>query len=306
MEWEKAKTFLIIMLIILNIGLFALNYFDDKKYHISESQIESIDYLYEKYNISSDVSYPETFYPLPYLKLSDQKPDSSVLTENLFGENELLKRTSEQYKTVFKSDTKTLTIDNSFAYFVINEYKSLGKVSIGEAKDTANEFIRKLGEDYSMFVFDYLNEYDDASLVTVYYVEEFKGFKIFSNTIEMEISTDGIVQLIINRKIPIEFEDINRDISSPDEAVLSLIKKIDANNIVFQNNDENLDESLIENNYLNENTAITNFELGYYEDNSTSLYTNENPAYPAYRIIVENHTEPYIINGYLNSFVLNK
>ena len=279
MNWDKAKNIIIIALICINIVLLIVSNYGSDKYILSSDKEKAIISLLNKNGIKVITELPKKFEPSPYLLMDKSKYNAEELKSIFFEEGEDVKRSVEFEATIFKTDKKILTInESSIDYRNMGVEKSVDKFEASEAKKEAEKIIKALmkNKSYELQEIKFTN-----GRYYLRYYEIYLKNKIYSNYIDFVINKNGIeiMQLI---KYDIEgFYGTNREICSADEALFSFLQGIKS---------EDAETEIL----------IDGIELGYCFEEAAS----QSRAIPCYRISVKDG-EVYYINAYTGEIIIN-
>ncbi|MCI1958119.1 MAG: two-component system regulatory protein YycI [Clostridia bacterium] len=286
MNSERIKKIFIYMLIVVNIGLFYLNYQNRQKYILSSANEKAVYQVLSENGIGMYTDIIKHSYPMRQLSVSIPSFDNDMLKKRFFDSGENVKISLEFDRTMLVSDNKNITLKGNSLYFSCpdgtGEIKDFSKKT---AEKAANDFIQKL-------VLDKGNEItlekitSDNENYTFVYSESFKSNKLFCSNKSVTVAKTGIVNAEAKYYTAIGFWGLKQDICSCDEALLTMLHEIKKSGSA------------------KEGMYVENIELGYdFEDSLESTDITGIRLVPCYRIYVSGIESPFIINAYTNSII---
>lgn len=284
MDWDKAKKVVITVLLILNVGLFGLNFAKNDRYKLSIEQEEAVHQVLSQNGIGIYTEMIRKFYPMRQLTMKVPALETEKLRKIFFEESEEIKITVDFNKTILKSQTKTLTLENNNIIFECPEgLENLPEFTKENARKAANDFVKQLGLGNALFELDSIKELSD-SYVFEYY-ENYNKYKIFSSYNKVTVNKNGVVKLDSAYYEADSFVGEKMSICSPDEALLTFLRASIKEGVQF-------------------GMRIENFEIGYdFQEKSEVAEGNSLKMIPCYRITVSGRSEPFVINGYTNKLI---
>lgn len=285
MEWERAKNYILIAFVILNLGLFTLLFLEDSRYTLTPHRTSNIHAVLSDNNINLYATLMRRFVPMRHLEVSGFYYDVSALIEVFFEapENVLQKKTEEGHY-IFETEDAFLEIFNGFITF--DNRLDLGINSSDEAKaithtaaiQISDEFIAKHFPD---FVRDIVHDQYNGDGVHIIYSQEYNGRLISTNMIELLVTARGKewIEMQFGRVIGYSTE-LHR-IFAPDEALLTFMQRmrhVARENPIF----------------------ITNIDMVYMKEYASDQIGTVYPAVPFYRIFIRDREFPFLINAYTN------
>lgn len=148
MNWQRAKSQLIIILIILNLillGFWAYDYISEVPYRVSDETLEEFEELLLKNNIKLDASIPDEDKPLGTLIVKYQESSGKDISRRFFGGKGIIED-EEGYQKILNDD-KEITIINNRRLIYENLDQDLYKNgSPGSDNDKlCEEFLKEMG-----------------------------------------------------------------------------------------------------------------------------------------------------------------
>lgn len=286
MDWDSAKRIVIWILLALNIGLFALNYEKSRQYYITPEQEKAIFQVLSERNIRMYTQLVEKYAPMGMLAVNVNTPETASIIDKFFEPGEGTSVSMEFDKTIIRSDTKTLTVENNLYTLICRpQGEPVSDFSYDAAKKLADSFLRKMGES-SRFVLDSGIKKDDSYIFTYY--NDYQGWKVFCGGCVIEVSNRGVTGVSMADYTPEGMEGEKQQICSADEALLTFMKEAVK--------DGEHEEILIE-----------RMELGYDLQDKTDIAEGRRlRLIPCYHIYVASSDEPVKINAYTNELLLGE
>ncbi len=277
MDWGKAKNYTIIFLIFLNTVLFFCNICFNKRYVITNEQIDAVKTILNERNIKIDASceIPVDYSPMLQINFGEYYYDEINIQKIFFPENSEVKRTTDFEKTILSLGDAAIFIKDDIVEF--ENYGALNKVSIDR------ESVLKVCEEYASRAEEFfddlenygLKEFDDCYIVE--YIGRYKNTSVFCNYMRFKISKDGGMRVRL-RYFPVKNLYGNEvDICSADEALFIFSEK--AGEICGT-----------------KDVSVLKIAKGYYFDDF--VRGNKIISIPYYRIDVAEKEEPFFVNAY--------
>ncbi len=221
MDWDKAKNYTILFLLVLNILLLGFNFMQRYETTLSPSRIESLTQLMEKMDITIDCTLPGRFVPMSRIRMKSYDYDYIALEKIFFKELKNIVRTEEDDKVILKSDTGELTVDGSKVEF---STKADSPKTTTEAISIADEYVKQLNSGFSNYSFNNVSREKDG--YRIMYYEEYSGCNIFSNYVQFKVSNNGDIKISFCYYQPLEQGGEKNTIIAADEAIFALSDKI--------------------------------------------------------------------------------
>ncbi|MCL1877630.1 MAG: two-component system regulatory protein YycI [Defluviitaleaceae bacterium] len=286
MEWERAKNYILIAFVMLNLGLAFLLHFEDRRFTLTGDRVRTIHEVLANNNIILYTAPPRRFTPMPHLDVSGYYYDVDLLLEIFFGEAEFFEIEMDAGHYIFETENGAygrLEISNGFVTF--DNRDALGENDEGEISHTeaiaiADAFISLHFDD---FVRDLVIT-DDFGGVRITYRQEYRGRLIHSNYIVFLISARGIEWIDMQFGRIISHSADARMIFAPDEILLTFMQHVQheaANNPKF----------------------ISQIDIVYFQEYLSDERGSIYPAVPFYRIFVIDNDMEFLINAYTNTII---
>lgn len=282
MDWEKARNYTIIFLIILNILFIGLNFAKDRQYILKQSQKQAVTDVLKQNGIQINSQIPDKFFPLQHIYMKQYNYDVLKIQDIFFEDKKNIKRTEEFDKTIFNSEYETIIIQDGIVMYENNKVQIDFELTEEDAFKICERFINKIESVFDKMTFDRITKDDDHFIIE--YGVKYGDYFIFNNYFKVYIFENGTIKVQFEYRNPTGYVGPKTEICSADEALfifMSEFKKI----------------------YETDNIVIDKIDLGYYVNelskDSNAIFT----VVPNYRIFVENHEMPYYVNAYNNVFV---
>ncbi len=275
MKWKQAKNLVIIFLIIVNVTLFIINYYNDKQYHLTVQQEKNIINILGNNKISMYVNMPNKHYPMPYLRISPSEKDYNreAIASSIFDDYTVHK---EKDTSIYTNGTTNLTFENGFFYVILEKPISF--------EDNPLEVLTKFGSPFDDFVLDKVNVEDDY--IYYEYRERFNNNIIYTNKVEFAIRDKNIYKIIGYYAENDGYTDNKKEIISVDMALFTFVKEA---------------KKL----YGDKELFIEGIDVVYYQEEYFPYSNNNNTtnAIPCYRIYIKDQSIPFIIDAYTNKII---
>ncbi|MCL1862500.1 MAG: hypothetical protein FWF78_02920 [Defluviitaleaceae bacterium] len=283
MEWERAKNYILIAFVILNLGLATLLYMEDRRYTLTQERISNIHAILSANKINLYTAPLRRFAPMRHLDISGFYYDIPALLEIFFPYTEVMQVDIADGHYRFETENNNfgqLSISNGFISFDNTENlreNREAEISREEAISVSQEFISLHFPDFVMdSVFDAFGGYGWH----ITYRQEYRGRIITSNEI-IFIFSDGLdwIDMSFGRVIGHSAEP--RMIFAPDEILLTFMQRM--SHVAMENP-----------------IFISDIDIVYFQEYQSNYEGSVYPAIPFYRIFVQDHDMPFLINAYTN------
>lgn len=286
MEWKKAKGFMILLLIILNLVLLGLNYGRYQENVLTLSQEKAVFEVLSKNGISLYTDLITKFTPMRKITLSLPSYSKEEMKELFFGE-EKATTTVEFEKIIIKSDQKILTMRGNKGTLVFPKgTASYPNLSNAQAKEVAKQFMERLEKEIGTFEFGNITKTEGGYVVE--YFEKYKGNLVFASNYKIYITNRGITSVDLTFFEPEGYTGDKKEICFSDEALFTFLKEYR----------KSKKEGAV---------TITKMELGYdFLEEEEWIVDTSVKLIPCYRIYVMGQEAPYTINAYTNKMLNQK
>ena len=276
MNWNKAKNYTIIFLLLMNICLLGLNLMKLYSDRLSKAELSNISKVLDDNGITVEAEIPRGSRSLSQLELEQDSFDLFELVSVFFGSDTDVKRTEEFNVTIFKSGSKSLRVkERTVIYNDTEKYTA----AASEARSTAAEYIEKLDRLFPGFVYE--GTYTEGSSIAVEYDMYYKDNNCFNNSCEFYFDEKEGMTVTINYLEPLGFSGVKSELYNADIILFSFMNSIREY-------------------YPDERLTVTELQLGYFADLKNE--PGGASALPYYRIKVRENNDTYYVNGYNANF----
>ena len=228
MEWERAKTTILVIFLLLNIALGGLRFFDHQRYSLTFEQEQNIRSVLNRHNIQL-YTLPIRFAPMRPIEISGFYYTDEFLTAVFFDGYPVSSYEDEWGVYVMVSDDgRRLEISNGFIFFETGHggYVNSEPVSRAFAAAKTGEFIgRHFGNFELDIVLDAFDFYGNHGIRRIYR-EKYQGVLIYSNFVELFVASTGITQIEMQFGRVIGHAQVPpRMIFPPDEVLLTFMQR---------------------------------------------------------------------------------
>ncbi|OWZ83502.1 two-component system regulatory protein YycI [Natranaerobius trueperi] len=282
MDWERAKSVLLISFLILNLFLgYKWIIESDTPYlqaQITDEQRAELEQRLKSHNLTFDLDISQESFTANYLRVSNFQTDLRKKISLLIEGSYSLK--SDEDTTIVSSEHEEVVISQSPGGRINISFKNgyLDKEENGEfqlTKETAKEQAEKL--------FDLLNFPDNLTLnkkveqsnsKRLIYYQEIDDYNLYGGFTLVKLGNDGVREIegfLLEKE---GFKDESIEIIPATMAILRLLENLPPN--------ENIQE-------------ITNITFGYYTE---GYIADEWEAVPVWKIEIEDGNQNYYINAF--------
>ena len=280
MEWEKAKSILLVMFVLLNIVLFGLTWAENRRYTLTSDRENQVRSVLARHDITVETDIIRQFPPMRALRISGYYYDHDELLAIFFEDPTLVTHSQTLFNDEFTKNEAELFISNGFITY-INAARTCdgeNKITRPQARVIGDAFI---SEHFPDFIYDEnFHPHSDAGQLLVYH-QFYRGHRIYSNFIELLVTAKGIAEADMQFGRVHGWYGPERVIFAPDEVLITFLQRVET---------------------LRMPVTITNIDIVYFlefiyaSDERDSLHQ----AIPFYRIFIEGFEMPFLINAYTN------
>ena len=278
MEWGRAKQFVIVLLVIINVALAGLNYRQRQENTMTATQERAIFEVLSQNGITMYTELPMELSSKS--RLQAELPEYSKETlERLFfsGEKTTVMVRGEQ--NIYRGENASLTLNGTHGILLREDIaEGKGELSKQEAGRIAQKFIDGTEHFFGTYEEPVVTEKENGYQVDFYGL--YKREKIYANYFSFLVTEEGIRRIEFNYAPVQGYSGEKKDLCYPDEALFTFMRE-------WKKGEQT------------ETATIQRMELGYdrIEKNSTavdgSIYLE-----PCYRIYLMDQEEPYLIQAY--------
>ena len=281
MEWEKAKSYLLLFFILLNLALGGLLFMESRRYSITPEREQAILTILDQNNITMDTRLMRRFTPMRTMNVSGFYYDADELVRIFFG-NATVQRTTNFRGYVVTRRPAELVVSNGFiSYTNPNGRGEMDELNIDEAQRLTDAFV---SANWSDFILDIRYSGGDWFFLT--YRQVYRGHRIHSNFIEFYVTKDGIVRVEMQFSQVFGWESTDQQpIVSPDEALLTFVQRVRPHAQVSP-------------------MSIIRMDLVYFQEDGSTDPNATHRAIPFYRVFVAGEgSDPFLINAVTNEMI---
>lgn len=207
MDWSRAKSILIVLFLALNLTLFSTLAFDGYEGGVSAADIDNTLQVLKDKNIIIDTGIPDFSKDMGKLIYSDEPMDHGKLIQTLLDKSVWDGKPIEiDLSYTFGNRTLAFQTKDSFIYKDQSPTNSLSSLKKETAEAFVKDHIKSLDIPIKEFI---VSEYtlEEGGSVHMVMIQRYKGFYIFDNRIEIEVTNQGIRQMYCSYR---EIKNISR------------------------------------------------------------------------------------------------
>ena len=281
MEWEKAKNYILLFFVLLNLALGGLLFMESRRYSMTPEREQAIVAILNQNNITMDTRLMRRFAPMRAMGISGFYYDADELVRIFFGNAAVQRTTTLQGYRVTRRPVE-LVISNGFVSYTNPHGRGeISELNPDEAQRLADALVRANWPDFRL---DIVHSGEDWILLS--YREIYRGNKIHSNFIEFLVTEDGIerVEMQFGQVQGWESSD-QQPIVSPDEALLTFVQRTRGHAQVAP-------------------MTIAHMDLVYFLEEGSTDPDVTHRAVPFYRVfVVGEGSDPFLINAFTNEMI---
>jgi len=283
MEWEKAKNYILVAFILLNVGLAILLFWEQRRFTMTTDRDRNIHVVLGQNNINLYTIPIRNFQPMRPLDISGFYYDTEEILAIFFEDPSQAEHVYDPIREHFRKGYSELTISNGLISFDFDvrglgyPHHIYGQITHEEAAALSADFIDIHFPD---FVHDITFEWGDG--IRRIYRQRYRGRLIYSNFAEFYITSHGIewIDMMFGQVIGHVREP--QMIFAPDEVLLTFMQQVRAR-------------------AMEEPIFINAIDLVYMQEYQSVQPGSYHPAVPTYRIFIEGSADaPYLINAFTN------
>ncbi|MCL2361219.1 MAG: hypothetical protein FWC73_05350 [Defluviitaleaceae bacterium] len=284
MEWERAKTYILLFFVLLNLILGSLLLMERRRYTLSPQREQEIALIMERNNISMEASLMRRFPPMRVMWVGGFHYDRNQLVEIFFQDTELT-RVFGPNGYVVTSDNGKLLLDQGFISYD-NPMGHGGRddwlpsLEQAQAQDLTDAFVSTHWPDF---------ELDDVVIgsnwLRLSYRQVYRGYMVHTNFIEITVTTRGIIRVEMQFGHVLTVERERQPITAPDEVLLTFIQRMRGHA---------LDTPIV----------VTHMDLVYFQDEGSPDPEGRYRLEPYFRIFIDgDEGDPFLINAFTNEII---
>jgi len=271
MEWENAKTYILLFFILLN-GVLALFTITERRHYTVLGEHEAtIRTVLAAHDITMTAEMIRRFPPMRALRLSGYYYCEYEMVHLFFPDPARVTRQEDAFGVLFYYGEADLWIsDGGVVYF---NPDGLGI--------TPQAFIAQHFPDFERD--ERFTPFDEEG-ERIIYRQIYRGFTVYSNAIEFLLTEAGIIEVVMQFGYIHGWDGPERPIFAPDEALISFLQRVQI---------------------FNHPVTIWHMDIVYFIefDAASAEPGTEQHAAPFYRIFTYEFDMPFLINAYLNEIV---
>ena len=278
MEWGNAKKFVIVLLVIINVALAALNYRQRQENTMTSAQERAIFEVLSQNGITLYTELPTDAVSMQRMEV--ELPEYSKETlERLFFGSEKTTVTVKGGQTVYRNEHAVLTLDGAHGLFkqsVVAGGK--GDLTKADAQKEAQKYLDGTEHFFGTYDVPVVTELSDGFRVDYYGL--YKRENVFANYFSLIVTENGIRQIEFEYCPVVGYSGEKRDLAFSDEALLTFMREWKQNG-------------------SGEQATIHRIELGYDKmERSTAEIDGTVYLDPCYRIYLMEEENPYLVDAY--------
>jgi len=286
MEWERAKSLILLLFVLLNLTLGVLIFREERKYIITPEREQAITTIMHENNITMETRMIRSFQPMRELTVSGFYYNVDALLNIFFDNPAAVVRDYFHHGYEFIYGDAELVISRGFvSYFNPNglrgEAGHLTELTRMRAEALTDAFVQAYWPDF---------ELDDVYIaragdwMRLSYRQVYRGYIIHTNFIELVVTNMGIEQVDMQFSQVIDFGH-EWHIAAPDEVLLTFVQRVRG---------MELDSPI----------TITHMDLVFFQDEASPDPAIADRAVPFYRIFIDgNGGDPFLINAVTNQIL---
>ena len=278
MEWGKAKNFVIVLLLIINVVLAGLNYKQRQENTMTSAQERAIFEVLSQNGITMYTELPTDAVSMSRLEVELPKYSKETL-ERLFFGSEKTTVTVKGSQNVYRNSHAVLTMDGAHGLFKkAGMDTGKGDMTKADAQKAAQAFID--GTEHFFGVYDTPRVTEEKDCFRVDFSGVYKRENIFANYFSIQVTQSGIKQIEFEYCPIMDYSGDKRDLAFSDEALLAFMREWKRNGEAKQ-------------------ATIQHIELGYDKmERSTASMDGSIYLDPCYRIYLMEEDTPYLVDAY--------
>lgn len=278
MEWGNAKKFVIVLLVIINVALAALNYRQRQENTMTSAQERAIFEVLSQNGITLYTELPTDAVSMQRMEV--ELPEYSKETlERLFFGSEKTTVTVKGGQTVYRNEHAVLTLDGAHGLFKQSMVAGgKGDLTKADAQKEAQKYLDGTEHFFGTYDVPVVTELSDGFRVDYYGL--YKRENVFANYFSLIVTENGIRQIEFEYCPVVGYSGEKRDLAFSDEALLTFMREWKQNG-------------------SGEQVTIHRIELGYDKmERSTAEIDGTVYLDPCYRIYLMEEENPYLVDAY--------
>jgi len=284
MEWERAKTYILLFFVLLNLFLGGLLLMERRRYSITPEREQAIVTIMYRNNITMDTRIQRRFTPMRIMYVSGFYYNEQDLREIFFGDARVV-RMSTQRGYVLSYEQGRLEIDHGFISYDNpmghgGEDAWLTNLSQNVAESLADNFVQAHWTD---FILDDIVEGPDWFNLT--FRQVYRGYMIHTNFIEILVTERGIIRVEMQFGQVLGMGSERHMIAAPDEVLLTFVQRVRLHAMVSP-------------------VSVIHMDLVYLQEEGSPDPEGRYLLEPFYRVFIYgNEGNPFLINAVTNEII---
>ena len=283
MEWERAKTYILLFFVLLNIILGSLLVVERRRYSITSGREQAIIEIMHRNNITMEAQVMRRFPPMRLMYIGGFDYDVEELIGIFFGDA-TVGRAYTQHRSVFTHGQGELTIAHGFISYDNpsghgGRAQWMPDLNQAEAERLSNAFVQAHWADFRLE-----DVFVGPDWVHFSYRQVYRGYVIHSNFIEVLVTERGIVQVEMQFGRVLEVDRERQPITAPDEALLTFVQWIRPRVMAP--------------------ITVIRMDLVYFQDEGSPDPDGRYRLEPFYRVFIGGgERDPLLINAFTNEII---
>lgn len=197
MDWARAKSIILFLLVAFNIFLLTSIYGYVRGQGIAVETIQNTEKILESRGIRLDCTISRYNKDTPRLALDNERPDKVLLAEKLLGKGYV----EDGSEGTYINGSKKLSFDKNDVLKYIDD-KPSDKVDVkrnGSVEKYVRDFLIDKGLADSSYIMDEKKVNNDGSIY-LSYLEKYKGFLVYDNYTRVTVTEKGITGVWMHRR----------------------------------------------------------------------------------------------------------
>jgi len=223
MEWSRAKSIVIIFLVILNVMLSAILLIERERDTLSAQQERNIVEVLYANNIVINAPLIRRTPPVRMLELSPGVIDDELMMQVFLGTVDAV-RSDEggNIRSHYYEGSRIIIYANQ-VIFESGAFEEFKEIDFDIAKRMSDDFLAGLGDMGRGFVLD-VGPYSSGNEIIVEYRQRIEGVVIYNNYFLFAIDNYGIRRVEYSQSMPVGFSSSLNEICLMDEALFSFLR----------------------------------------------------------------------------------
>lgn len=225
MEWERAKSYILVFFLLLNIALGVMLFIEDRRYTLTPDQEQLIRTVLSQNGITMDAVPLQRFPPMRQIEVTGFYYDIDALLDIFFPNPGGVVRSHQFGADIFQYGIRHMSISNGFIFFD----DPTGYMANPNPPPFTEDWAISLADS---FIQDHFPDFWQDSIIyteeglRIIYRQMYSGVLVHSNFVEFLITPIGIRQVEMQFGEIIGHTGTPVSIFSPDEALVSFVQRV--------------------------------------------------------------------------------